>query len=45
LAFNTKEPMKQVEASNYKFRLNSKLTAEEIKMKVAESKQKRVLEK
>lgn len=44
LAFNTVQ--KKVEGhSNYKFRMDPKLTADEIKLKVAQSKQKRILDK
>ena len=44
LAFNIQQKKSDV-ASTYKFRLDPKLTTEQIKLKVAQSKQKRILDK
>ena len=45
LAFNVHEPAAAPQGSNYKFRINQKLTADEVKMRVYESKQKKIAEK
>lgn len=45
LAFNIVQPKLQEGNSNYKFRMDPKFTADELKLKVAQSKQKRILDK
>lgn len=45
LAFNVHEPIKQEIASTYKFRKDPNLSADEIKAKVLEAKNRRIMEK